>query len=501
MTDSGRGLVDAVDRFSGTRVVVLGDAMLDSYLHGVPRSLCREAPVPILDIAFREDAPGGAANTAVNLAALGADVALVGLTGVDAEAGVLRAALDRERIDSSMLVADDRRRTLLKQRVLAADHMLVRCDMGSTHPAEPPTLDVLRKRLRSAFLEADAVVISDYGYGVLASPVLDDLGDLQRRRPTLLVVDSKDLAAYRRIGPTVVKPNYAEAVRALGLAELSSGEPRLEQLGARGGELLALAGAQIAAVTMDVDGAMLFERDAPPYRSYSDPRPSMRAAGAGDTFLAALALALACGLDAPRSADVASAAAAVVVDKDGTETCSAGELRVRLSATDKFVPDAEMVAERIDLARRRGARVVFTNGCFDILHRGHITYLSQAKELGDVLVVGLNSDEGVGRLKGPDRPINRLEDRAEVLAALSCVDLIVPFSEDTPVELLRRLRPEIYVKGGDYTVEELPEVPVVRELGGEVRLLPYVSERSTTGIIERIRGRSGSAGATSSGPA
>jgi D-beta-D-heptose 7-phosphate kinase / D-beta-D-heptose 1-phosphate adenosyltransferase len=499
--DPKHGLVHAVDRFTGTRVLVLGDAMLDSYLHGVPRALCREAPVPILDIAFREDAPGGAANTAVNLAALGADVMLVGLTGVDAEATLLRAALDRDGVDTSMLVADERRRTLLKQRVLAADHMLARCDMGSTSPAEGRTLDALRKRVRAAFAEADVVVISDYGYGALAPSVLDDLGELQRARPTLLVVDSKDLAAYRRIGPTVVKPNYAEAVRALGLAELGSGEPRLEQVGARGAELLALAGAQVAAVTLDVDGAMLFERDAPPYRSYSEPRPNMRAAGAGDTFLAALALALACGLDTPRSADVASAAAAVVVDKDGTETCSAGELRVRLSATDKFVPDAEMVTDRIELARRRGASVVFTNGCFDILHRGHITYLSQAKELGDVLVVGLNSDEGVRRLKGPDRPINRLEDRAEVLAALSCVDLIVPFAEDTPIQLLRRLRPEIYVKGGDYTVGALPEAPVVRELGGDVRLLPYVSERSTTGIIERIRGRSGSAGATSAGQA
>jgi D-beta-D-heptose 7-phosphate kinase/D-beta-D-heptose 1-phosphate adenosyltransferase len=180
----------------------------------------------------------------------------------------------------------------------------------------------------------------------------------------------------------------------------------------------------------------------------------------------------------------------VVVEKDGTGTCSAGELRVRLTATEKVVPDADALADRIDLARARGARIVFTNGCFDILHRGHITYLSQAKELGDLLVVGLNSDDGVRRLKGRGRPINRQDDRAEVLAALSCVDLIVPFDEDTPIELLRRLRPETYVKGGDYTVESLPEAPVVRELGGEVRLLPYVSQRSTTGIIDRIRAAS-----------
>jgi D-beta-D-heptose 7-phosphate kinase / D-beta-D-heptose 1-phosphate adenosyltransferase len=501
MTPANRSLVRAVDRFAGTRVLVLGDAMLDSYLHGVPRALCREAPVPILDIAFRDDRPGGAANTAVNLAALGADVSLVALLGGDTEAEVVRAELERERVDTSMLVSDPDRRTLLKQRVLASDQMLARCDMGSTQPPGPASLAAVRERLRSAAAEADAVVVSDYGYGALSQAVFADLEELGRRSPTLLVVDAKDLSAYRRVQPTAITPNYGEAVRTLGLAELNPGEERLEQISARGPDLLAIAGAQIAAVTLDVDGAMSFERDAPAYRSYSDPRSSQRSAGAGDTFLAALCLGLAAGLDTPRAVDVASAAAAVVVEKEGTGTCSAGELRVRLTATEKVVPGVDALADRIDLARARGARIVFTNGCFDILHRGHITYLSQAKELGDVLVVGLNSDDGVRRLKGEGRPINRREDRAEVLAALSCVDLIVPFDQDTPIELVRRLRPDVYVKGGDYTVEALPEAPVVRELGGEVRLLPYVSERSTTGIIDRMTAASRPAGPPPGSPA
>jgi D-beta-D-heptose 7-phosphate kinase/D-beta-D-heptose 1-phosphate adenosyltransferase len=467
--------------------------MLDSYLHGIPRELCPEAPVPIVDVAFREDAPGGAANTAVNLAALGAAVSLLAVVGDDQEARTLRALLERDGVDPSPIVADPRRRTLLKQRVLAGDQMIVRCDLGSTQPTEGAALQAVRERLRVGFGSVDAIVVSDYSYGVLAETVLEDLRELHASSPGLLVVDARDLAAYRDVRPTAVKPNYREAARALGLAELAETEQRLDQLTSHRDELLELSGADLVAVTMDVAGAIVFESGCPAYRSYSDPRPNIRAAGAGDTFVAALTLALAGGLDTPRAADVASAAADVVVGKDGTQTCSDRELRVRLSSTDKFA-EPDVAVDRIELARRTGARIVFTNGCFDILHRGHIAYLSEAKALGDLLVVGLNSDAGVRRLKGPDRPINRLEDRAEVLAALSCVDVIVPFGEDTPAELIRRLRPEVFVKGGDYSSERLPEAPLVRELGGDVRVLSFVSERSTTGIIERIRSTRGGGG-------
>jgi D-beta-D-heptose 7-phosphate kinase/D-beta-D-heptose 1-phosphate adenosyltransferase len=488
--------LDALDGFARTRVLVVGDAMLDSYLHGVPRELCPEAPVPIVDVAFREDAPGGAANTAVNLAALGAAVSLLAVVGDDQEARALQALLERDGVDSAPIVSDPRRRTLLKQRVLAGDQMIVRCDLGSTQPTEGAALQAVRDRLRAGFGSVDAVVVSDYAYGVLTETVLEDLRELQASSPRLLVVDARDLAAYRDVRPTAVKPNYREAARALGLAELAETEQRLEQLTSHRDELLALSGTELVAVTMDVAGAIVFEPGRPAYRSYSDPRPNIRAAGAGDTFVAALTLALAGGLDTPRAADVASAAADVVVGKDGTQTCSGRELRVRLSSTDKFA-EADAAVDRIELARRTGARIVFTNGCFDILHRGHITYLNEAKALGDLLVVGLNADAGVRRLKGPDRPINRLEDRAEVLAALSCVDVIVPFEEDTPIELIRRLRPEVFVKGGDYSSERLPEAPLVRELGGDVRVLSFVSERSTSGIIERIRSTHGAGGETS----
>ncbi len=246
-------------------------------------------------------------------------------------------------------------------------------------------------------------------------------------------------------------------------------------------------GARIVAVTLDADGAIILERGRPPYRTYARPTHHSRAAGAGDTFAAALALGLAAGAETPAAADLASAAAAVVVGRDGTAACSSRELRERIAAGDKPVDDPSDLAARLSEHRRQGRRIVFTNGCFDILHRGHISYLSLAKSLGDVLVVGVNSDDGIRRLKGPSRPINALEDRMGVLAALSCVDLIVPFDEDTPCELIRVVRPDVFVKGGDYTRDRLPEAAIVEELGGAVQILPYLADRSTTDMIERIR--------------
>jgi D-beta-D-heptose 7-phosphate kinase/D-beta-D-heptose 1-phosphate adenosyltransferase len=248
-----------------------------------------------------------------------------------------------------------------------------------------------------------------------------------------------------------------------------------------------LTGARLAAVTLDRDGALFFERGSPPYRTYARPAANSRAAGAGDTFVGALALGLAAGAHTPVVAELAAAAAAVVVAKDGTAACYAQELREYVSAGGKYVPDLRRLAARVEFLRQQGRRIVFTNGCFDILHRGHITYLNQAKALGDVLVVGVNSDDGIRRLKGPDRPINTLEDRIQVLAALSCVDHLTAFDEDTPCNLIQALRPHVFVKGGDYTRERLPEAPLVEAFGGVVQILPYLQDRSTTGIIERIQ--------------
>jgi D-beta-D-heptose 7-phosphate kinase/D-beta-D-heptose 1-phosphate adenosyltransferase len=482
MTDR---LPDLIDAFAGRRVLVVGDAMLDGYLEGACGRVCPEAPVPVVDVCRSHAVPGGAANAVANARALGAGVTLLGLVGDDAEAGELADALSDTGVSPDALVVHPGRRTLAKRRVVAAGQVVCRLDQGDTGPADETTEVELVRRLAAEWDAAEAVVISDYGYGVLTPAVIAALADLQRHRPRVVVADSKRLPSLRPISPTAVKPNFAEVVRLLGL-DPDPCRPRAELVAGFGPRLLDLTGARLAAVTLDTEGAVVFERGRPAYRTYAEPHPHSRASGAGDTYTAALALALASGADGPAAAELAAAAAAVVVGQDGTARCTARELRSKIASEQK-VTDREGAIVRLAEERRRGRRVVLTNGCFDILHRGHVTYLTRAKALSDLLVVGVNTDAGIRRLKGPERPINTLDDRVQVLAALSCVDLVVPFDEDTPHELIRAVRPDVFVKGGDYTRDRLPEAGLVEELGGAVRILSFVADRSTTGLIEKIR--------------
>ena len=484
------GLVGLVRELVGKRVAIVGEAILDSYLVGRADRLCREAPVPIVALQRRVDAPGGAANTAVNVARLGGNARFLTVVGRDAEAERLRAGLRAAGVDDADVVAVAGRETLAKHRLSAEGQIIVRFDTGSTEATDAATEDACIERLRALHAWADAIVVSDYGYGVLTERVVAALAHLQAADPRVLVVDARDLRRYRRACATAIKPNYAEAVRLLGERELGDPRERAHQVGRHGARLLELTGARIAAVTVDTAGAFFFETNHPPYRTYARPHPESRAAGAGDTFVAGLALALAARLETTAAAEIASTAASVVVAKDGTASCSRDELEDALSTTaGKRLESIERLAARASYLHAQGRRIVFTNGCFDILHRGHITYLNRAKALGDVLVVGVNADESVRRLKGPERPINGLDDRLEVLEALSCVDLVVPFEADTPIDLIRAVRPHVYAKGGDYSRETLPESPLVEALGGAVQILPLVDDRSTSAIVDRVRGR------------
>lgn len=478
-----------IDQFAGVKVLVVGEAMLDSYLAGSAGSICREAPVPIVVVAERKDVPGGAANAAANVRSLGGEPLLLSVIGDDSEGDLLWRALEDRGVATDHLFIQNSRRTLAKQRVLAEAQLLVRFDQGSVGPIDAEVETGLIDRLRRLYFDCDAVLVSDYGYGVLTPRIIRAIAGLQAQLPRTLVMDSKNPAAYRRLRPTAVKPNYAEALRLLG--ERPAGDPRarVDQMVSHGERLLSLTGARSVVVTLDFDGAVLFERGAPAYRTYARPTVHSRAAGAGDTFVSAFTLALAAGGPSTAAAELASAASAIVVGKDGTATCSAQELRHHLSAEGKIVLALPRLVERVESYRAQGRRIVLTNGCFDILHSGHIAFLDRARGLGDVLIVGVNTDEGVRRLKGPARPINRLEDRLQVLAALSGVDHVTAFAEDTPINLIRAVRPDVFVKGGDYTRETLPEAPFVEELGGVVQILPYIEDRSTTGIIERIRSK------------
>jgi D-beta-D-heptose 7-phosphate kinase/D-beta-D-heptose 1-phosphate adenosyltransferase len=482
MTD----LLQLTEIWKSLTVLILGDAMLDGYLIGQAHRLCREAPAPVVAVQQRQYVPGGAANTAANLASLGAEAVLLAVIGTDQEGEQLRQVLQQQGISTAAIISSPSRQTLAKQRVIADSQILARLDQGSSDAMPVDLEQQLIQRLREQFHRCDAVIVSDYGYGVLTPQIIQTLADLQAQQPRTLVIDSRRLTDYRDVGATAVKPNYEESLQLLGLPRQTSA--RAAQIAEYSQTLLDLTGAALVAVTLDSEGAILFERHQSPVHTAAHPAPPNQTSGAGDTFTSALTLALAAGASTSDAATLAAAATAVTVQQPGTTTCPAAELRhsLRERSGDKLLDQADLTLV-VRQCRAAGRQIVFTNGCFDILHAGHVTYLAQARALGDLLIVGVNSDESVRRLKGSDRPVNSLSDRLTVLSALSSVDYGVPFAELNPNNLIRIICPDIYVKGGDYTREALPEVPLVEELGGVVKILPYIDNRSTTRLISQIR--------------
>ena len=484
------------------RVAVIGDVMLDGWWSGVTERFCREAPAPVVDLQQKQYAPGGAANTAMNLQALGARVRLAGLTGTDPAGRQLRSILAGAGVDLQALVPHPLAGTATKNRIIAGDQVLFRLDEGGGFPSEAE--DLLAASLAALLDGADALVVCDYGSGLLHGRVRDALIALRGGR--LTVVDAHEAAGWAGLAPDIVTPNASEAALLLGgTLPLAGAGDRSAAVRAAAPELLAAAGAGAAAVTLDRDGAAVISGDGSFHRTWARPAAEKQASGAGDTFVACLTLARAAGLPLSTAADLAQNAADIVVRQSGTSVCSTADLERHLDGfADTALSQAGLLA-RIAAERAGGRRIVLTNGCFDVLHRGHARYLNQAKQLGDVLVVALNSDSSARRLKGPGRPINPAHDRAGIIAALSCVDYVTVFDTDTPIPLIRALRPDIYAKGGDYSAQMLAETPVVEECGGRVLILDYVADHSTTALVSRIRaGRSSSGdsdtGASPGGP-
>ncbi|MCU1547646.1 MAG: D-beta-D-heptose 1-phosphate adenylyltransferase / D-alpha,beta-D-heptose 7-phosphate 1-kinase [Arthrobacter sp.] len=472
-------------------ITVIGDVMLDGWWSGSIDRLCREAPAPVVDISRRDFAPGGAANAAMNLAALGARVSIAGIVGRDDAGRELRRQLHAGGVDVCFLQEHPEMVTTTKTRISSGGQVLLRFDDVA---AEIPggALTALARSIPAVLAGQDAVVVCDYGAGALGGPVRTVLLESLTRRPSslLAVVDAHDPRTWAALRPDLATPNAQEAARMLGV-RLPAGCDRPSVLAARREELLKATGAGAVVVTLDKEGTVLLPAAGDVHRTWARPVAEKRASGAGDTFVAALTLARAALLPLTTSVDLAQAAADVVVHHSGTSVCSSGDLSRHLESFADTALSADELARHIAGHRSDGQRIVLTNGCFDVLHRGHTRYLNQAKQLGDILVVALNSDESVRRLKGLDRPINTVADRAAVVAALSCVDYVTVFDTPTPIPLIEKIRPEIYAKGGDYTPEMLAETEAVERFGGRVAILDYVAELSTTAVVQRIRNGEG----------
>ncbi len=494
--------VDLVRRFRGLRVLVIGDAMLDTYLEGTASRLCREGPVPVVRKTGEYCVPGGAANTAANLRALEAVVFFLSIVGRDTAGTRLRSALLVQGVDDRWIVEDESANTLHKLRIQADGQYVVRFDEDAQYHSKEIQEQVLAK-LKETFIHCDLVVVSDYGYGSISDELIEQLKILHSLHPCPLLVDAKNLYRFRNVGATVVTPNYLEARLLVEQGRIA--EPSVSKIGIDlsevehvGRRLLTMIDAEHAAITLAGDGVFLMNRQGITQHIPTHPIIQANDVGAGDSFAAAMALALAAGGSIEESAQIAVDAARIAITKRGTAVVSFQELLQKVSLRDNArlsptsVTEAcspeiiSRLTEQLGEERLRGKTIVFTNGVFDILHAGHVQFLRQAKELGDVLIVGVNSDRSTQRLKGKRHPINSERDRMALVAALDPVDHVVLFDEDIPTELIRALCPDIHVKGGDYTDEFLPEAESVREVGGRIMILPLAGSLSTTSVIKRI---------------
>jgi D-beta-D-heptose 7-phosphate kinase/D-beta-D-heptose 1-phosphate adenosyltransferase len=469
----------SIPDFSSTRVVVAGDVMLDRYLFGSTGRISPEAPVPVVHVQETDDRPGGAANVAVNLAALGASTSLVGVVGKDAAADALLGIMRARGIDCAFATADDRP-TITKTRVQSRGQQLIRLDEENSRPMPGGALtDVLQGIVNGA----GAVVLSDYGKGALSDVAAMIRVCREAGVPVLVDPKGTDFGQYR--GATIMTPNQSEFEAVAGRCESDN------ELVERAIDLMQQLELGALLVTRSEKGMLLIENGSEPLFLSTQAREVYDVTGAGDTVIATLAGALACGQSLGSAAAVANLAAGLVVRKIGVATVTTGELAAALHQRGQGgggLVDLDALLALVDEARDRDERIIMTNGCFDVLHAGHVSYLEEAKSLGDRLIIAVNDDDSVKRLKGPDRPINALEDRLLVLAGLAAVDWVVPFSEDTPAKLIEAVLPDVLVKGGDYKPEEIAGAREVLQSGGEVRILSFRDGHSSSRIIDRLGG-------------
>jgi D-beta-D-heptose 7-phosphate kinase/D-beta-D-heptose 1-phosphate adenosyltransferase len=488
-------LAGKLDALAGARVAVVGDVMLDRFVTGAVERVSPEAPIPVLRVGDSTAMLGGAGNVLRNLAALGARPRLVAAVGDDGSAEELRALAENAAPGAARLIALPGRPTSVKVRYLAGGQQLLRTDWEDTAAVPASAAGELLDGARAALADAQALVLSDYGKGVLTPDTIARLIDLARARGVPVIVDPKaaDYAVYA--GADLVTPNRAELARASGRSLPDADGPEADAALADAARALARrAGVSGVLATRGAHGMTLVEHaEAPARHLPAAAREVYDVSGAGDTVVAALAAGRAGGLGLADAARIANVAAGIVVGKVGTAVARPDELLRALHAQRLLQAEAKVVgrdtaAERVAAWHRAGLRVAFTNGCFDLLHPGHVALLEQARASADRLIVGLNADASVRRLKGAGRPVQDEPARAAVLASLASVDLVVPFEEDTPLALLAALRPDVLVKGADYTRDTVVGADMVEGYGGRVVLAELAAGHSTTATLARLRG-------------
>jgi len=478
-----------LENFSKLRILVVGDVMLDVYIFGDANRISPEAPVPILKVSGENLSLGGAANVARNLRDLGASVEIFGVVGRDAEGENLITLLKQIQVDSSGVISDSKRTTTTKKRLIADNQQIARID---TEEASPIAGELQHRIIKSfsnsvALNKPDGIIISDYAKGAITKELSNEIIQLARRKEIFVCVDPKgrDFGKYK--GANVITPNQKETEDLCGfqLADDNSlkraAEIVVDQTEVEG-----------ILITRGKDGISFYSKGTHEMKTVrSDAREVFDVTGAGDTVVSSFTLSYLSSRSWEDSVRIANCSAGIVVGRIGTSTVTRKELEERLKngknqAANK-ISSRDSLSTAVSQLRQEGKRIVFTNGCFDLLHMGHLQLLMQAKALGDVLVVGINNEESVKRLKGKGRPITGESDRANIVAALDCVDYVAVFGEDTPLELIKALRPDVIVKGGDYSIETVIGRDFVESYGGTVCIVPLVEGISTSQLIDKIR--------------
>ena len=461
-------------------IVVIGDLMIDHYFWGFCERISPEAPVPVVSIEKESLVLGGAGNVINNLHSLGAEVSIFSVIGDDAHAKEMQELLDKTLAKDVTVINEKGRRTTKKSRIISSNQQVIRYDDESVDNILISSQFHLLEAFKKNLFSYDLIILSDYGKGVLTPTLTKDIISLAKdfNKPILVDPKGEDYTKYR--GATLLTPNRKEATVATKIDIVD--ERSLNQALIKLKTDLEL---DYSIITLSEDGIGLLDDEVKIIPTVA--REVYDVTGAGDTVIASLGVALASKMGIEEACDFSNKAAAVVVAKVGSATVTLNEVEeyehsLNQGQSESKIKDFEQIERIAKRLKEQGRKIVFTNGCFDILHRGHATYLQKAKELGDVLILGLNSDESITRLKGKDRPINNLEDRAFLIGALESVDFVVPFTQDTPYELIKKIEPNILVKGADYQDKTV----VGSDIADEVVLIDFVAGKSTTSLIEKI---------------